>query len=158
MGQAGKTSITYIGDGDGGENITTRERPEPQRVGKLRAKAWLQDADRNDKVQCEDDDILKVDSQPVRRELFGQDTERALDILRPLVHDVEVLVGLNEAAGAGANRAAHVRDEEATLLSQLFGPDRPRCDARMSYPSGFARISSTMELRMSLLLFRSWCL
>ena len=47
------------------------------------------------------------------RELLGQDVERALDVLGPLVDDIEVGVRLDEAAGGCADGAAHVGYEES---------------------------------------------
>lgn len=79
------------------------------------SKTGLQDTDRLDEVGSKDELLLPVDAQSVGRKLLTQNVEGALHILRPLVNDVKVGIGLNETAGRGTHGRTHVGNEESTI-------------------------------------------
>lgn len=144
-----------VGDGDGAEDGAGLQVPQAQSVGAQDLERRLEDAERHDEVGCQDDVLVPVDAQAVRAELLAQDVEQARNVFGPLVDDVEVGVGLDEAAGRGADGGAHVRDEEAAVCSvSLLRSVMMRLVH--AYPSGLARISSVMEPRMPRLLFRNF--
>ena len=51
----------------------------------------------------------------MRGELSSEDLELAWDVFRKLMDDVEVGIGLDEAAWRCTDRRAHVREEEAAV-------------------------------------------
>lgn len=100
--------------------------PETEGVGTADTSAGLQDTDGLDKVRGEDELPLPVDGKTVRGELLAKNVEQAIDILGPLVDDVEVRVSLDETAGGGSDSRAHVGDVEPTigLCTDLIGDGR----------------------------------
>lgn len=86
-------------------------------------KTGFQDADRLNKVRSKNEFLLPVNTQSMRRVLFIQDVERALNILRPLMDDIKVLVCLDQAARGGSQRRTHVCNVESTVRfrSDLVG-------------------------------------
>lgn len=100
--------------------------PQTESVGTADTSAGLQDTDGLDKVRGEDELPLPVNGQTVRGELLAKNVEQAVDVLGPLVDDVEVLVGLDETAGGGSNGRAHVGDVETAigLCADLVGNGR----------------------------------
>lgn len=64
--------------------------------------------------------------------------------------DIEVGIGLNETSWGSADSRAHIGDEETTTITVS---DPRSCYSRMTYPSGFAMISSVMEARIPRSLF-----
>lgn len=59
----------------------------------------------------------------MRRMLLIQDVKCALNILRPLMDDIKVFVGLDQTTRGGSQRGTHVGDVESTvrLRSDLVG-------------------------------------
>jgi hypothetical protein len=106
-----------VGDGDCADDFAAAEFPEAQGVGFLDAGdgGGLQDCYWDYEVGCEDDVLVEVDGEAVGRELLAENVERGAYVFGPLVDDVEVGVCLDKTTGRGANRAAHVRDEETAI-------------------------------------------
>lgn len=127
-----------VGDADGADDLAAGQGPEAESVSLLNAEGRdrLENAQRHDKVGCQDDVLLEVNAQTVRGELRSENVEllesarssgskimrqnySALNILRPLVDDVALGVGLDETAWRGTQSASHVGDEETTSHCQL---------------------------------------
>jgi len=104
----------YVGDGDGRQNLASREVPETKSISILSAQARLEDAKRDNEIRGQDKILLEVDGETVGRELLAENVESALDILGPLVDDVEVGISLDETAGRSTDGTTHVGDEETT--------------------------------------------
>ena len=104
----------YVGDGDGRQNLASREVPETKSISILSAQARLEDAKRDNEIRGQDKILLEVDGEAVGRELLAENVESALDILGPLVDDVEVGISLDETAGRSTDGTTHVGDEETT--------------------------------------------
>lgn len=117
---------TYIRNGDGVEDVLGVQVPETEGVGTANTSAGLQDTDGLDKVRGEDELPLPVDGKTVRGELLAKNVEQAIDILGPLVDDVELRVGLDETAGGGPDSRTHVGDVETSigLCADLVGNGR----------------------------------
>ena len=89
-----------VGDRDGGDDLAGGKFPEAQCVGLLDAgcRGGLEDGDGYDEVAGQYDVLVEVDAQAVGRELLAKDVEGRADIFGPLVDDVEVCIGFDEAA------------------------------------------------------------
>lgn len=88
--------------------------------------ARLQDGDGFDEIRSENELLLPVNAQSMRRELLTQNVEVALHILGPFVDDVKVGISLNETTGRGTHGGAHVGNEEASIrLSTDLIRNRP---------------------------------
>jgi hypothetical protein len=124
-----------VRDGNCGNDLARTEFPEAKRVGFLDAgdTRGLQDGDRHNKVRCQDDVLLEIDGKAMRAELLAKDVEGRGNILGPLVNDVEVGIGLNEATGRSTDSRAHVGDEEATvgLGADLIGDGGEQSTVRL---------------------------
>lgn len=79
------------------------------------AKGGLEDRDWLDKVRSENELVLPVKAQTVRRELLSENVESTIHILGPLVDDVKVGIGFNQTTGSSTDGRAHVGDEETTV-------------------------------------------
>jgi hypothetical protein len=62
-----------VGDGDGRNDGACVQGPETEGVGMLDAKRRLEDGDWDDEIRSQEDVLLEVDRQPVRRELLLKD-------------------------------------------------------------------------------------
>ena len=107
--------LPYVRNSQGAQDLPRIQVPETKGVSMANSETGLQDTDRLDKVRCENQLLLPVNAQSVRRELLTQNVEGALHILRPLVDDVKVGIGLNETARRGSHGRAHVSDEESSI-------------------------------------------
>jgi hypothetical protein len=94
-----------VGDGDGRDDFARVELPEAKRVCFLDAhgRSRLEDRDGDDKVGGQDELLVEVDGQTVRRELLAEDVESRRHIFGPLVDDVEVGISLDETAWRGSD-------------------------------------------------------
>lgn len=106
---------THIRNSQGVENLLRIQIPKTKRVGTTNTQTRLEDTDRFHKVRGENELVLPVDAETVRRELLSQDVEGTLHIFGPLVDDIEVGICLDETSRTGAHRRAHVGDVEATV-------------------------------------------
>jgi hypothetical protein len=117
-----------VGDGDSAEDLARAELPEAQRVRlhNARGASGFEDRDGYNEVRGEDDVVLVIDGEAVGRELLAEDVQRGGYIFGPLMDDVEVGIGFNEAARRSADSGAHVGDEEASigLCANLVGYGR----------------------------------
>lgn len=127
-----------VGNGDGADDLAAGQSPEAKSVGLLNAEGrdGLENAQRHDKIGSQYDILLKVNAQTVRSELRSENVEllesvksskskriwetySALNILRPLVDDVTLGVGLDQTAWRSTKGASHVGDEETTTHCQF---------------------------------------
>lgn len=113
-------NATTIGNSDGVGDSTVRKPPEAKSIGSLNTKSRLENGDRNDKVRGKDQIVLKIDGETVGRELLAENVQGAFDVFRPLVDDVVVLVGLDQATRGCTNRGALVGNKESSIR---FGTD-----------------------------------
>lgn len=57
---------TYIGNGNGGDNLASVKIPETKSISLLNTRGRLEDGQRDNKVRSKDDLLLPVDAQAVR--------------------------------------------------------------------------------------------
>ena len=107
--------LAYIRDGESAENLSRVQIPETQCIGAADSETWLQDSNRLDKVRSQNELLLPIDTESVRRELLFKDVESAFHILGPFVNDVKVGISLDETTRRGTNSRAHVGDEKSTI-------------------------------------------
>lgn len=110
-----KKSETHVRNCNRVEDLLGVQIPQTKSVCMPDLRDRLQDSDGLDKVRSQNELLLPVNTQSMGRVLLSQDVESALDILRPLVNDVKVLISLDQTARAGTQSRAHVGDVKTSI-------------------------------------------
>jgi hypothetical protein len=149
--------LTYVGDGKSTENLSGVQIPKAKGIGMAHTKTGLQDSDGLDEVGSENELLLPVNTQSVRRELLTKNVEGSLNILGPFVDDVKIGIGLNETAGGSTHGRTHVGDEETTIgLSADLISNGPEDTAVTLEELGAVRIGG-IEVESSVLRVLVYC-
>lgn len=106
---------TYIRDSESAQDLARLKIPKTQSIGVANTQRWLQDSNRLDKVRCQNVSSVPVNAETVGRKLISENIQQTINILRPFMDDIEVLVGLNQTARSGSHSRAHVCDEVSTV-------------------------------------------
>lgn len=69
----------------------------------LNTKGWFQDRDRNNEIRGKNEVLFPINTKTVWAELFAEDVQCSSDVLGIFVDDVEVGIGLDEAAGRSSD-------------------------------------------------------
>ena len=109
--------LTHIGNSDGADDLAGGKLPQTKSVRTLDTESRLEDSDRDNEVRSEDDVLLEINGQTVRRELLSENVECAVHIFGPLVDNVKVRVGLDQATWRSSSGGTHVGDEETTSMN-----------------------------------------
>lgn len=105
----------YIGNGNGVEDFLRVKIPQTERGCMANSRTGLQNTDGLHEVRGQDKLLVPVNAQSVRRVLLAKNVQGALNILRPLMNDVEVGIRLNQTTRRGTHCRAHVGDEKASV-------------------------------------------
>lgn len=101
---------TNVGDSDGVGDGHILEVPQSESVGMQDTSGTrLEDRKRNNEVGGKTNLLLVINGETVGRELFSKNVQSTLNILGPLVDDVEVGIGFNQASRGGTEGSYQVR-------------------------------------------------